>query len=126
MSLALGSQTRNSLLTRVDPSRYPPTDEMFFVQNAGAEAAGTGLNKSNSIHKISLDQAAAVSTQFNASGSVNITNVNATPPVINSNGTSDELRFYHLRRRNCTDRISIIRRNKLPWPDPLHGRRSRR
>ncbi|RVX69668.1 hypothetical protein B0A52_06732 [Exophiala mesophila] len=73
----------------VPPSRYPPTDEMFFVQNAGAEAAGTGLNKSNSIYKISLAQAAAVSNQFNASGSVNITHVNATPPVINSNGATN-------------------------------------
>ncbi|KAI9875821.1 MAG: hypothetical protein M1823_007392, partial [Watsoniomyces obsoletus] len=38
---------------------YPPTDEVFFVQNAGAKAAGTGLNKSNLIFKISLSQAAA-------------------------------------------------------------------
>jgi gluconolactonase len=66
--------------------RYPPTDEVFFVQNAGAEAAGTGLNKSNVILKISLDQAAAVSNERNASGRVDVVAVNATPPVINSNG----------------------------------------
>lgn len=67
-------------------SRYPPTDEVFFVQNAGAVPAGTGLNKSSVILKISLSQAAAVSTQRNASGQVNVTVVNANPPVINPNG----------------------------------------
>ncbi|KAL6245985.1 hypothetical protein RBB50_007138 [Rhinocladiella similis] len=65
---------------------YPPTDEMFFVQNAGAKASGTGLNKSNIIQKISLSQAAQFSTQRNASGHVNVTTVNANPTVINSNG----------------------------------------
>jgi hypothetical protein len=68
--------------------RYPPTDEVFFVQNAGAKASGTGLNKSNRILKISLAQAAAVSGQRNASGQVDVVNVTATPPVINSNGKS--------------------------------------
>jgi gluconolactonase len=67
---------------------YPPTDEMFFVQNAGAAAAGTGLNKSNIIQKISLAQAEAVSTMRNASGRVNVTTVPANPTVINSNGTA--------------------------------------
>lgn len=50
----------------------------------------TGLNKSNSIFKISLDQAAAVSTQQNASGQVNVTLVPANPPVINSNGKREQ------------------------------------
>ncbi|KEF56750.1 gluconolactonase [Exophiala aquamarina CBS 119918] len=68
---------------------YPPTNEVFFVQNAGAAAAGTGLNKSNVILKISLDQAAAVSSERNASGRVDVTAVNATPPVINSNGATN-------------------------------------
>jgi gluconolactonase len=72
----------------VDSSRYPPSDEVFFVQNAGAVDAGTGLNKSNSIYKISLQQAAAVSGQQNASGQVDVVKVNADPPVINSNGRS--------------------------------------
>ncbi|EXJ59593.1 gluconolactonase [Cladophialophora yegresii CBS 114405] len=67
---------------------YPPTDEVFFVQNAGAAAAGTGLNKSNIIQKIALSQAAAVSSMRNASGEVRIQTVNATPPVINSNGAT--------------------------------------
>ncbi|KAI0161173.1 calcium-dependent phosphotriesterase [Hypoxylon sp. FL1284] len=64
---------------------YPPTDEMFFVQNAGAPAAGTGLNKSNVISKISLSQAAAVSNVRNATGSVTVHQVDA-PAIVNSNG----------------------------------------
>ncbi|KAL2426180.1 hypothetical protein ABEF95_012387 [Exophiala dermatitidis] len=68
---------------------YPPTDEVFFVQNAGARDAGTGLNKSNVIFKISLSQAAAVSSQRNASGQVDVVTVNATPTVINSNGATN-------------------------------------
>jgi gluconolactonase len=56
------------------------------VQNAGAKASGTGLNKTNLIFKISLSQAAAVSNQRNASGQVDVVNVPATPKVINSNG----------------------------------------
>ncbi|ETI29571.1 hypothetical protein G647_02024 [Cladophialophora carrionii CBS 160.54] len=67
---------------------YPPTDEVFFVQNAGAAAAGTGLNKSNIIQKIALSQAAAVASMRNASGQVQVQTVNATPPVINSNGAT--------------------------------------
>jgi hypothetical protein len=72
----------------IDSNRYPPSDEVFFAQNAGAVDAGTGLNKSNSIYKISLQQAAAVSSQQNASGKVDVVQVNANPPVINSNGES--------------------------------------
>ncbi|KAI5868404.1 calcium-dependent phosphotriesterase [Durotheca rogersii] len=67
---------------------YPPTDEMFFVQNAGAAAAGTGLNKSNIILKIALHEAAAVSNLRNATGSVNVQTVNA-PSIINSNGATN-------------------------------------
>ena len=81
--------------------RYEPTDEVFFVQNAGAAAAGTGLNKSNIIQKIALSQAASVSTMRNASGQVQVQTVNATPPVINSNGVSRALqhRFRHVTSR---------------------------
>ena len=59
---------------------------MFFVQNAGAKAAGTGLSKSNIIQKISLSQAAAVSAERNASGLVDVITVDADPMVVNSNG----------------------------------------
>lgn len=67
---------------------YPPTDEVFFVQNAGAEAAGTGLAKSAIIQKIALSQADAVTDQADASGQVDVTVVDAQPPVINPNGQS--------------------------------------
>ncbi|GFZ51786.1 hypothetical protein JCM24511_09554 [Saitozyma sp. JCM 24511] len=65
---------------------YPPTDEVFFVQNAGAPAAGTGLNKSGIIEKIALSQADAVKTQSNATGQVDVITVNSTPQIINPNG----------------------------------------
>lgn len=67
---------------------YPPTDEMFFVQNAGAASAGTGLNKSNIIMKIALPEAMAVSSQRNATGSVNVQTVDA-PAIRNSNGATN-------------------------------------
>jgi gluconolactonase len=67
---------------------YPPTDEVFFVQNAGAEAAGTGLNKSAIIQKIALSQADAVTSQADASGQVDVVVVDSQPQVINPNGGS--------------------------------------
>lgn len=69
-------------------ARYEPTDEVFFVQNAGAPAAGTGLNKSAIIQKISLAQADAVKTVANASGQVTVTVVPSNPLVVNPNGQS--------------------------------------
>lgn len=66
--------------------RYPPTDEVFFVQNAGAPAAGTGLNKSAIVEKISLADAAAVAN--GTSENVTVTTVNSNPQVINPNGTT--------------------------------------
>lgn len=67
--------------------RYEPTDEVFFVQNAGAPAAGTGLNKSAIIQKISLAQADAVTNTTNATGLVTVSVVPSNPTVINPNGT---------------------------------------
>lgn len=77
---------------------HPPTDEVFFVQNAGAEAAGTGLAKSNAIFKISLEQAGAVSSMQDAVGKVDVVTVEADPPIINSNGMpiSSQLWFVEL------------------------------
>jgi gluconolactonase len=66
---------------------HPPTDEVFFVQNAGAEAAGTGLAKSAIIQKIDLSQADAVTSQTDASGQVDVVTVDSQPQVINPNGT---------------------------------------
>jgi len=72
----------------IDYQRYPPADEVFFVQNAGAMAAGTGLAKSAIIEKISLKDAAAAAAKgnFNASGEVKVTTVNTKPQVVNPNG----------------------------------------
>jgi gluconolactonase len=66
--------------------RYPPTNEVFFVQNAGAPAAGTGLNKSSIIQKISIAEADAVKASRNATGNVTVTVVPSTPEVVNPNG----------------------------------------
>lgn len=94
---------------------YPPTDEVFFVQNAGAKAAGTGLNKSAIIEKISLADAAAVSGMRNASGQVNVTTVPSNPMVVNPNG------MLSILRSQKTPADLSLRRNQLPRPDPIHG-----
>lgn len=66
-------------------NRHPARDEVFFVQNAGAPAAGTGLNKSSIIQKISLADAEKV--RNGTLKAVPITVVNTTnPQVINPNG----------------------------------------
>lgn len=65
---------------------YPPTNEVFFVQNAGAPEAGTGLNKSAIIQKISLAEADAVSAQRDATGQVKVHVVDSNPVVLNPNG----------------------------------------
>lgn len=64
---------------------YPPRDEVFFVQNAGAPAAGTGLNKSSIIQKISLADAEKVRNGSLAAAPVTIVNT-TNPQVINPNG----------------------------------------
>ncbi|KAF4983926.1 hypothetical protein FDECE_17191 [Fusarium decemcellulare] len=65
---------------------YPPTDEVFFVQNAGAPAAGTGLNKSSIIQKISLAEAEALRKSPRKGKEVKVTVVPSDPQVINPNG----------------------------------------
>jgi gluconolactonase len=65
---------------------YKKKDEMFFVQNAGAPDAGTGLNKSAAIYKISLKEADAVKNTRNAVGKVTVTEVKASFEVPNPNG----------------------------------------
>jgi hypothetical protein len=65
--------------------RYPPRDEVFFVQNAGAPAAGTGLNKSSLIQKISLAEAEEVRHGKLAAATVTVVNT-SNPQVINPNG----------------------------------------
>ncbi|KAI2624771.1 lactonohydrolase [Xylaria nigripes] len=69
---------------------YPPTNEVFFVESAGAPATGTGLNKSAIIQKISLAEALAVASSPNTKSSVNVQVVDANPMIINPNGA----RYY--------------------------------
>ncbi|KAL1600873.1 hypothetical protein SLS59_005538 [Nothophoma quercina] len=64
---------------------YPARDEVFFVQNAGAPAAGTGLNKSSIIQKISLADAEKVRNGTLKAAPVTIVNT-TNPQVINPNG----------------------------------------
>ncbi|KAH8896211.1 calcium-dependent phosphotriesterase [Thozetella sp. PMI_491] len=68
------------------PVWFKATDEMFFVQNAGSKAAGTGIQKSSIIQKISLAEVGAYSAQRNATGKVTVTVVNSNPTVVNPNG----------------------------------------
>ena len=65
---------------------HPETDEVFIAENAGAPAAGTGLNRSSIISKFSLKQAGAVKSLRNATGQVEVTTVPSNPMVINPNG----------------------------------------
>ena len=64
------------------------TDEVFFVQNAGAKDAGTGLNKSAIIEKISLSQLTGVSAKRNVSGQIDVITVPSKPQVVNPNGAT--------------------------------------
>ncbi|KAK4040376.1 hypothetical protein C8A01DRAFT_15715 [Parachaetomium inaequale] len=69
---------------------YPAKDEMFFVQNAGAKAAGTGLAKSAIVQKISLSAVTpSIASQRNASGSVKVEVVDSNPTVMNPNGATN-------------------------------------
>ncbi|KAJ6790013.1 hypothetical protein PWT90_03802 [Aphanocladium album] len=63
----------------------PPTDEVFFVQNAGPPDAGTGLNKSAIVQKISVKEALQIASG-NKTGHVQVHTVKSNPPVINPNG----------------------------------------
>lgn len=65
--------------------RHPGRDEVFFVQNAGAPAAGTGLNKSSIIQKISLSDAEKVRNKTIAAAPVTVINT-TNPQIINPNG----------------------------------------
>ncbi|TDZ13334.1 Gluconolactonase [Colletotrichum orbiculare MAFF 240422] len=65
---------------------HAPKDEMFFVQNAGALDAGTGLNKSSIIQKISLADAEALRNGTLGAAEVTVTTVPSNPQVINPNG----------------------------------------
>ncbi|KAF4333364.1 gluconolactonase [Fusarium beomiforme] len=64
----------------------PPTEEVFFVQNAGDPNAGTGLAKSSVIQKISLAEAEALKNGSHTESQVKINIVDSNPQVINPNG----------------------------------------
>jgi gluconolactonase len=68
------------------------------VQNAGAPAAGTGLQKSAITQKIALSQAghAAATGNRNSTNIVDVVTVDANPPIINPNGASRRPSSYHL------------------------------
>ncbi|KAI1848955.1 hypothetical protein JX266_005383 [Neoarthrinium moseri] len=87
-TLTLLARTESDPLFHEAVVWYPPTDEVFFVQNAGAPAAGTGLNKSSIIQKISLAEADAVKGSRNATGNVTVTVVPSNPQVVNPNGAT--------------------------------------
>lgn len=96
-------------------ARYPPSDEVFFVQNAGARAAGTGLEKSSIIQKISLAEAEAVRTSSDQKSEVTVTVVPSNPQVINPNGTA-------LASRGLEQGLlTFSRRYKLQRPTSLRG-----
>lgn len=64
------------------------------MQNAGAKAAGTGLQKSAVVQKIALSQVSAALQGLsggqgirNVSGQVDVDVVNGTQQIVNPNGT---------------------------------------
>ena len=86
-SLTLLAQTDGDPLFHEAVVWYPPTDEVFFVQNAGAKAAGTGLTKSAITQKISLSQVNGVlGSGGDVTGKVDVVTVDANPPIRNPNG----------------------------------------
>ncbi|KAK4190586.1 hypothetical protein QBC35DRAFT_490039 [Podospora australis] len=86
-TLTLINHTSGDPLFHEAPVWHPDTDEVFFCQNAGSPAAGTGLNKSAILQKISLSSITpAITSQRNASGSVKVNVVTTNPAVINPNG----------------------------------------
>ncbi|KAK4177321.1 hypothetical protein QBC36DRAFT_386821 [Triangularia setosa] len=88
-TLTLLNHTNGDPLFHEAPVWNPSTDEMFFCQNAGAPAAGTGLQKSAIIQKIKLSVITpAITSQRNASGSVQIESVAGDDgaKVMNPNG----------------------------------------
>ncbi|OHE98504.1 D-lactonohydrolase [Colletotrichum orchidophilum] len=65
---------------------YPPTEEVFFVQNAGPPEAGTGLKKSSIVQKIALADAEALRNGSLGTKEVKVVTVPSNPQVINPNG----------------------------------------
>ncbi|EMR71621.1 putative evolved d-pantonohydrolase protein [Eutypa lata UCREL1] len=135
-TLTLIAQTESDPLFHEAVVWYPPTDEVFFVQNAGAPAAGTGLNKSSIILKIALSEAASVSNQRNGTSAVKLHTVDSNPQVINPNGLTSSatvnpqepynttvlLNNYFGRQFSSLNDIAINpRNNDIYFTDTLYG-----
>lgn len=71
------------------PVYFPGTDEMFFSQNAGVPAAGTGLKKSSIIQKVSLKDCEAVKGERVAQNLVAVHKVDSNPQIQNPNGATN-------------------------------------
>ncbi|KAF4904422.1 Gluconolactonase [Colletotrichum fructicola] len=85
-SLTLIATSENDPIFHEAVTWYPPTEEVFFVQNAGSPDAGTGLNKSSIIQKISLADAEALRNGTLGTEEVTVHVVPSNPQVINPNG----------------------------------------
>ncbi|KAM3443705.1 hypothetical protein NHJ13734_001827 [Beauveria thailandica] len=83
--LAIIAETAKDPLFHEAVVWVPATDEVFFAQNAGAPAAGTGLNKSSIVQKVSVSEALQVASG-NKTGHVKVETVSSDPPVVNPNG----------------------------------------
>ncbi len=59
---------------------------MFFAQNSGSKAAGTGVEKSAMIQKISLPEVAALSALRDATGLVTVMATGSNATILNPNG----------------------------------------
>ncbi|KIR33070.1 gluconolactonase [Cryptococcus deuterogattii MMRL2647] len=92
---------------------YTVKDEVLFTQNAGAKAAGTGLNKSAVIEKILLSEAAAV--QKHERNQTEVFVVNSTIQVMNPNADSVNnvviLNNFFGRQFNSLNDVSVNPRN---------------
>ncbi|KAM3553322.1 hypothetical protein ARSEF4850_006976 [Beauveria asiatica] len=83
--LAIIAETAKDPLFHEAVVWVPATDQVFFAQNAGAPAAGTGLNKSSIVQKVSVSEALQVASG-NKTGHVKVETVSSDPPVVNPNG----------------------------------------
>ncbi|KAK4159308.1 Gluconolactonase [Cladorrhinum sp. PSN259] len=95
---------------------HKATDEAFFVQNAGNPDAGTGLNKSAAIYKISLKEADAVKKLRNAVGKVEVVHVPSTPEIPNPNGGTQYKSqiLYAAEGRGANIPPALVVMNPLP------------
>lgn len=88
------------------PVRYPPTEEVFFVQNAGDPDAGTGLKKSSVVEKIRLADAEAVRNGSHTDSEVKVHVLSEEPKIINPNGKVSELCFRKLLIKSQVEPIT--------------------